>query len=255
MCRPVPSSSASGAIDTEERPLISVIIPTLNEGGVLGNTVQKLRQQAPPFEVVVVDGGSTDETRERGRKAGATVLRGPPGRGTQLNLGARAAKGEILLFLHADTHLPPNGLTHIRERIERHSATAGTFQLTFDEPTPLLEFYAWWTRWPWIRLCFGDRGLWVKRSAFDAVGGYPEWPLFEDLELASRLDADGNFHFLDAAVTTSARRFRRNGALLQQLRNLYLWLHYIAGTDPERLASLYPYPARSTPSDASERAS
>jgi rSAM/selenodomain-associated transferase 2 len=233
-----------------DRPLISVVIPTLNEQGVLARTLSAVREQDPPLEVIVVDGHSTDETRGRAREAGATVLRAPRGRATQLNRGAEAADGDALLFLHADTVLPPNGLTTIREALAPPSVTSGTFRLRFDAPTPLLRFYAWCTRWPWIRLCFGDRGLFVERSAFEAVGGYPDWPLFEDLELAARLHQHGGFRFLDAAVTTSARRFRRNGVFAQQLRNLYLWLHYVCGADPERVAHLYEYDAPSPEASA-----
>lgn len=158
-----------------------------------------------------------------------------------MNRGADATNGELLLFLHADTHLPPDGLARIRQTLKQPSAVAGTFRLQFNVSTPLLRFYSWCTRWPWIRLCFGDRGLFVSRSAFNAVGGYPDWPLFEDLELAARLNDYGDFHFLDEAVTTSARRFHRTGPLLQQLRNAYLWVHYVAGGDPNAVAHLYPY--------------
>ena len=228
--------------DVPDRPLVSIIIPTLNEASVIEATLSHLTEQSAPFECIVVDGGSTDGTRDRARSAGASVLHTTQGRGPQLNRGAEAASGSLLLFLHADTRLPSGGLTQIRHALGLPSVSAGTFRLQFDESTPLLRFYAWCTRWPWIRLCFGDRGLFVTRQAFDAVGGYPDWPLFEDLEMAARLDAYGRFRFLNTAVTTSARRFRRNGPLQQQLRNLYLWLHYIIGTDPERLAHLYQYP-------------
>lgn len=222
---------------------ISVIIPTLNEASVLGATLGRVEAQAGPFEVLVVDGHSTDSTLRRARAAGATVLEAPRGRARQMNRGAEAASGDVLLFLHADTRLPLNGLSLIREALSAPSATAGTFRLQFDRPSPLLRLYAWCTRWPWIRICFGDRGLFVERSAFETVGGYPEWPLFEDLELAVRLHEHGGFRFLNAAVTTSARRFERCGAVRQQARNLYLWLHYMAGTDPERVEALYQYPS------------
>jgi hypothetical protein len=157
------------------------------------------------------------------------------------------------LFLHADTVLPPKGITTIRRALAASSATAGTFRLQFDASSPLLRFYAWCTRWPWIRLCFGDRGLFVERSAFEAVGGYPNWPLFEDLELAARLHRHGDFRFLDAAVTTSARRFQRHGLLAQQLRNLYLWLHYVCGADPERVAHLYRYRDAPSPPETEDQ--
>ncbi len=231
-----------------ERPLISIVIPTLNEEAVLGGTLDALQEQAPPFEVLVVDGHSSDGTREQARTAGATVLQAQRGRAAQLNRGADAAQGDAYLFLHADTLLPKNGLATIRNTLAQPDATAGAFRLQFDDSTPLLRFYAWCTRWHWIRLCFGDRGLFVTRSAFENVGGYPDWPIFEDLELAARLHEHGSFRFVNTAVTTSARRFRRNGLLTQQLRNLYLWLHYVCGTDPERVAHLYRYEDADSPS-------
>ena len=225
-----------------DRPLVSIVIPTLNEEAIVGSTLDRCREQPPPFELIVADGGSTDDTRRIARTSGARVLNAPQGRGTQLNYGAEHADGDILLFLHADTLLPRNGLAHVRNAIAEPSTTSGTFRLQFDTATPLLRLYAWCTRWPWIRLCFGDRGLFVSRNAFDAVGGYPDWPIFEDLELAHRLNEYGGFRFLGIPVTTSARRFQRNGILWQQCRNLYLWLHYICGTDPEHLRHHYPYP-------------
>ena len=227
---------------------ISIIIPTLNEATTLGTTLDRIEAQSGPFEVLVVDGHSDDATVQQARDRGVKVLQTARGRAQQLNYGAEAAAGDVLLFLHADTLLPLNGLSLIRKTLSAPSATAGTFRLEFDRPSPLLRLYAWCTRWPWIRICFGDRGLFVEQSAFEAVGGYPEWPLFEDLELAARLYAHGGFRFLNAAVTTSARRFERCGPVRQQVRNLYLWLHYMAGTDPERIAALYRYPSTSSDS-------
>jgi rSAM/selenodomain-associated transferase 2 len=222
-----------------ETPLVSIIIPTLNEASVLPETLEALQRQPGPFEVIVVDGGSTDATKARARAAGTTVIDAPRGRGPQMNCGAEHARANLLLFLHADTQLPPNGLSLIRDALV--GADAGLFRLSFDRDSLLLRFYAWCTGWNWIRLCFGDRGLFTTRRAFEAVGGFPDWPLFEDLELAARLDEFGTFRFLDAAVTTSARRFQEHGLLRQQLQNLYLWCHYVAGTNPDRLAHLYRY--------------
>ncbi len=219
---------------------ISIIIPTLNEADTLGGTLQAVAQQAGPKEIIVVDGGSADATVEIARPH-ATVLESARGRARQMNAGAGAATGEALLFLHADTHPPAEALPIIRTTLADPQTEAGIFRLGFDRSAPLLQFYAWCTRWPWIRLAFGDRGLFARRTAFDAVGGFPDWPLFEDLELAHRLYRHGGFCFRPEAVTTSARRFTRNGPLRQQVRNLRLWLHYLRGTPPERLTHLYAY--------------
>lgn len=219
---------------------ISIIIPALNEAGVIERTLQAVHALSDPKEIIVVDGGSSDDT-PRHAAPYATVLDAPHGRATQMNRGAAAASGEVLWFLHADTLPPPDALGHIREAVRQPGVESGIFRLSFDRDTLPLRLYSWCTRWPWIRIAFGDRGLFTTRTAFEAVGGFPPWPLFEDLELADRLHRRGTFRFLPQAVTTSARRFQSYGMLRQQLRNLYLWTHYMMGTDPERVAHLYAY--------------
>ena len=221
---------------------VSVIIPALNEAAYIEATLASVEAQAGPREVIVVDGGSTDATPTLAARH-ATVHRSPPSRAGQMNHGAARASGEVLLFLHADTQLPPGTLDHIRACLRPADAEAGTFRLRFDRETPLLRFYSFCTRLPLPRLCFGDRGLFVRRRVFEALGGYPEVPLFEDLELVRYLHRRGGFRFLPQAVTTAARRFHDAGPLRQQLRNAYLWGHYLLGTDPRQLAHLYRYPA------------
>jgi rSAM/selenodomain-associated transferase 2 len=220
---------------------LSVVIPTLNEASVVGPTIQRVQAQPGPKEVIVADGQSDDATRAVARREGATVVHGPRGRGPQMNQGAERATGDALLFLHADTFLPADGLATIRRTLSEPAVEAGIFRLRFTRETPLLRLYALATRLPWIRLAFGDRGLFVTREAFEAVGEYPDWPMFEDLELADRLYRRGGFRFVDEAVFTSPRRFEAHGPLRQQLRNAYLWLHYCLGTNPDEVAHLYEY--------------
>ena len=219
---------------------VSVIIPALNEADWIEGTLRAVCTQSGPKEVIVVDGGSSDDTMARARPF-ACVIKAPRGRGVQMNHGAAVATGDALFFLHADTLPPPNGLSHLRTTLSRPDVESGIFRLRFDRSSLLLNLYSWCTRWPWIRIAFGDRGLFTTRDAYEAVGGFPEWPLFEDLELAARLHARGTFRFMPQAVTTSARRFERYGQLRQQLRNLHLWLHYLRGTSPERIAHRYEY--------------
>lgn len=219
---------------------VSVIIPALNEEACIERTLTRVHEQTGPLEVIVVDGGSKDATRDRARQQ-ATVLTASRGRARQMNRGAEAATGDALLFLHADTLLPHDGLDAVRQALADPAVDAGTFRLRFDRHSPLLRLYSFCTRLPWIRLCFGDRGLFVRRRAFTAAGGFPAIPLFEDLELAHRLQQRGRFCFLPQYVTTAARRFDRNGPLRQQLRNTYLWLHYLRGTNPHTLTHLYRY--------------
>lgn len=219
---------------------VSVIIPALNEADIIEATLRSVQAQPGPKEIIVVDGGSSDDTLNRAVPY-ATVATAVQGRAAQMNHGAAIASGEVLWFLHADTRPPARALPRIRDAVCQSGVESGIFRLSFDQDTPLLRLYSWCTRWPWIRLAFGDRGLFTTRAAFDAAGGFPAWPIFEDLELANRLHRRGTFRFLPQAVTTSARRFRSHGMLRQQLRNLYLWTHYVAGTDPERVAHLYSY--------------
>ncbi len=239
---PEPATQIPAFAGTGSQPeTISVIIPTLNEAACIERTLLSVQLQEEPAEIIVVDGGSTDGTPEYAALH-ATVLEARRGRASQMNAGAAHATGHVLLFLHADTYLPPDALTAVRRTLADPRAEAGTFRLAFDRQTPLLRLYELAARLPWVRLCFGDRGLFVRRAAFEAAGGYPRrWPIFEDLELAARLDARGGFRFLPQAVTTSARRFCRHGALRQQLRNLRLWLHYMAGTPPRHVAHRYRY--------------
>ena len=219
--------------------LISVIIPALNEVDGIARILRAVETQDGPHEIIVVDGGSTDATVDVAARW-ARVICSPRGRAVQMNRGAAAASGEILLFLHADTLLPAGALAHIRRSIAE-GAEAGAFRLEFDAPTPLLRLYSYCTRYPLPRLCFGDRALYVRRDVFSSVDGYPEIPLFEDLELVRALWRRGGFRFLSSCVTTSGRRFRSKGPLRQQLRNSYLWLHYVFGSDLRKLQHLYEY--------------
>jgi rSAM/selenodomain-associated transferase 2 len=225
---------------------LSVIIPALNEAGGIARVVRRVQEEATAApghtDVIVVDGGSADGTPEVA-EPWARVVQAPRGRARQMNRGAAVALGDAFLFLHADTMLPRGGLQAVRQALCRPGVDSGTFRLRFDSPSPLLRFYALCTHLPWRGLCFGDRGQFVTREAFDAVGGFPDWPVYEDLELARRLIGRGGFTFLRESVTTSARRFRKNGTLRQQIRNVYLWLHYVRGTPPHEVAHLYSYEA------------
>ena len=208
--------------------------------------------QAGPFEAVVCDGGSADGTLDRAARAAPTarLVASPRGRARQMNEGARHATGDVLLFLHADTRLPEGALRAVRSALEDASVAGGCFRTAFDlegEAEPEFGPFGravmalWqarlWMRWH--RFAFGDRALFVRRDVFRAVGGFPEQPIFEDLDLVRRVRERGRFVFLDLEVVTSARRFRRHGAVRQQLRNLGLWAGWNAGVSPRRLKRFY----------------
>ena len=221
-------------------PRLSVIIPALDEAVALPPTLVRLSRLAPGAEVVVVDGGSRDGTWQlRRRFTQARFVRSQRGRGPQMNTGAAVARGSTLLFLHADTH-PPVGMPGlIEEALSRPGVAAGSFCLQLEPASPLLRFYSLCSRinHPWFT--YGDQGLFLRRSTFEAIGGFAPIPLMEDVEIQRRLRARGRFLKLGVPAVTSARRFRANGAVRQQLLNACLVLAFRAGADPERLADWY----------------
>ncbi len=231
---------------------VSVVVPAWNEATTIGVALASLAGQARPWEVVVAVGDSDDGTDGAVSDAlpEATTVRGARGRARQMNAGAASATGDVLLFLHADTRLPAGALDAVRAALSDPAVAGGCFRTAFDlDPgrdgfTPLGRAFMrlWesrlWMRWH--RFAFGDRALFMRRTAFEAIGGYPDQPVFEDLDLVRSLRRRGRFVFLDAEVTTSARRFRRNGAVRQQLRNLALWAGWNAGVAPSRLKRFYP---------------
>ena len=157
-----------------------------------------------------------------------------------MNAGAGIATGDILLFLHADTRLSPNALTIVRNKLSSPSVESGIFSLQFDQSGFWPALYVLCSRVPWHHICFGDRGLFVKRTVFQAIEGYPDIPVFEDLHLVRRLHARGRFKYLRTPVTTAWRRFAHTGPIRQQLKNIRLWIHYMAGTPPNQMCHLYP---------------
>lgn len=219
---------------------LSIVIPALNEASRIETTLHAVRRQAGAHEVIVVDGGSVDETAALAAPL-ARVIQAPRGRARQMNAGAAVAGGDTLLFLHADSSLPEDGIAAVHAALENPGVEAGAFRLRFDRTSPLLNFYSLCTRLTSPLICFGDRALFVRRSVFDAMGGFPEIPVFEDLEFVRRLHRRGGFAFLPGYVTTAARRFDAHGHLRQQLLNSYLWTRYLLGTPPEQLADFYRY--------------
>ncbi|MGA7305025.1 MAG: TIGR04283 family arsenosugar biosynthesis glycosyltransferase, partial [Rhodothermales bacterium] len=189
---------------------------------------------------VVCDGGSTDETIDIAR-CRARIVSTSSGRAHQMNTGAHNATGEILVFLHADTALPDGGLESIREAFKSPRVAGGCFRLCFDEENVLLRFYSWGTSViKWSRLVFGDRTIFVRRSVFEQVGGFPDQPLFEDMEFFRAVRKTGPVAYLSPGVVTSSRRFSQHGYFRQQLRNLGLWLLYLLGVPAGRLQRFYP---------------
>lgn len=228
----------------------SVVIPALNEERCIGTCIQSASTTACDTEVIVADGGSTDATARIARDAGARVVSSFRGRGRQCNTGAAAATGEVLLFLHADTQLPPDWQAVLDRAFARPQVCIGTFRLHFEPATPLLNFYSTFTRFDSLFTRFGDQCIVVRRSLFEALGRFPEWPLFEDVHFLRLARRRTRIYSFPAAVTTSARRFLRHGPVRQQFHNTLLILRYLCGTPAHVLAHSYDRqtPVASTPS-------
>lgn len=221
---------------------LAVVIPTRRLEAPLLRRLPRLRAQLAPAEVVIVE--PDDAPRDRlTTPAGCRRITARRGRGTQCNTGARASSAPWLLFLHDDTELPAQAGDLLACAMADEALGLACFRLRFDSPHPLLAAYAWFSRFDSFWTTFGDQGYLIRRSLFEAVGGFPDWPLFEDVELPRRVRRLPGPHRrirkLPAAVTTSAARFDRRGALRQQASNLIAMLRFLGGTPPEQLAAAY----------------
>src|ERR1051325_381996 len=226
----------------QEHNSISVIIPTLDAGDVLGEALAAIAGARLVREVVVVDGGSRDDTVAIAETAGARVIAAERGRGQQLATGAAAASGEWLLFLHADCRLSLGWEDAVERFVAAPHAAAGAgdFGFALDDPSPaarrLERIVAWRCRA--LGLPYGDQGLLIARRLYDEVGGFSALPLMEDVDLVRRLGR-ARLAPLDASAISSARRYRSGGYIRRPLRNLFCLSLYFAGVPPQRIARLY----------------
>ncbi|MFN0111152.1 MAG: TIGR04283 family arsenosugar biosynthesis glycosyltransferase [Blastocatellia bacterium] len=218
---------------------ISIIIPTFNEATTVRDMVVSLASLRGEFEVIVADGGSQDETVALLRQHGLRVVETACGRGRQMNAGATLASADVLLFLHADTRLPVTALALIADLLQDERICGGNFNLIFDGNSRESRLLTW--IYPLLRLggmCYGDSAIFVRRSVFERLGGYRDYPIFEDCDLYRRMRRVGKFVRLQASAVTSSRRFEgrfiRTFALWATMQVLY-WL----GVDPNRLNRWY----------------
>jgi rSAM/selenodomain-associated transferase 2 len=217
---------------------LTVVIPAWNEEGLVARAVLSVRDEA---EVLVVDGGSEDGTCAVAAAAGGQVVRAERGRGRQLDAGARQARGEWLVFLHADTRLEPGWAAELRALARQGCAVGGAFRFAVDAPGRgyrLLE-RAVALRCRMLRLPYGDQALFARREAYARAGGFPPLPLMEDVAFVSRLRRAGPFALLRARAFTSPRRWERGGLVRTTARNAWLLAQYGMGRPPERLARRY----------------
>ena len=217
---------------------ISVIIPTLNASDSLLRTIKSVKFSAD--EVIVVDGGSTDESVQIAKEAGAKVIKTARGRGLQLSVGAREAKNDHLLFLHADTYLGPNWL-EIAKNLFLKGQKAGVFEFVLEDQSVLARLVEVFVSlrcrslgWAW-----GDQGLLINRDLYLAIGGYnPTMPLFEDVDIIRRIGKP-RLEILNEKAITSATRYLRGGYLRRSLKNLFCLISYFLGVSPARILRFY----------------
>ena len=235
--------------------LVSIIIPTLDEATTLGATLAALRALGGETEVIVVDGGSRDETLGVARRGSARVVESERGRGAQLHAGACAARGDALWFLHADTLPPVDAVERIAAALAQDArAVGGNFRLRFDGTDGAARFLTWlYPRLRRLGLAYGDSGFFVRRAVYEQCGGFRPFPIFEDLDLLRRLKRCGRFVHLDAELVTSARRFAGRSFALTFARWSVLQGLYWLGVHPRRLARGYA-PVRGSEHDEKGRA-
>lgn len=229
---------------------VSVIIPTLNEAAEVAACVASAKR-AGAMEIIVVDGGSDDDTWNLAAQNADSVLQSPPSRAVQQNRGAEAATGEYLLFLHADTRLANDCIKQIKALVnaQPERPILGGFQqhITAD---------AWQYRWlergnaariRWLGTAYGDQGIFVSRDWFRAIGGFPEWPIMEDVELMRRLARDRQANrkssrpvLLPGPIKVSPRRWQKKGLIRQTARNWLMLTAWYCGASPDLLARFYP---------------
>jgi rSAM/selenodomain-associated transferase 2 len=226
--------------DGEGAPALSIIIPTLNEARSIGETLDAVLEVAGGAEVIVVDGGSRDGTVEAVRARGVKLLTSERGRGLQMHTGACAARGEMLWFLHADTLPSPGCAARMAEALADPRVVAGNFHVHFDGGARAAHFLTWlYPRLRRLGLCYGDSGIFVRREAYERLGGFRAFPIFEDLDLVRRLRKAGRMAPLSAAVTTSSRRFEGRRFALTFARWSFLQALYWLGVHPRALGRMY----------------
>ena len=220
---------------------LSVVVPTLNEGSGIRETLAALRTGAPNAEIIVVDGGSSDQCVDVARKLADRVIATSRGRALQMNAGAALGSGDILAFVHADTRVPYSFENDIFAALADTGIVGGRFDVKLDDPSfayrligSLISLRSRITR-----TATGDQAIFVRRSVFEALGGFPDFDLCEDLDFSRRLKRAGRVACLHSRVTTSARRWRRDGLARTVLRMWAIRALYLLGVPPSRLKQIY----------------
>ena len=217
----------------------SIIIPTFNAEKYIEASIHSLRVLNTDCEIIVSDGGSTDRTLTFLASKKTHVVSSGRGRGVQLNEGARHAKGDILFFLHADSLITQEVFPAIERLFKDKNVQVAKCILSFDQKHWLLRCYAQLAKIDSIWTSFGDQGIIVRRAFFNEIGGFPNWPLLEDVNFFQKARSRTRIRTLPSKLITSAERFVRNGIVRQQLFNARIVLKYLLGTPPVELSSEY----------------
>lgn len=222
------------------KPALSIIMPVVNEAGQLAGKLQALQPLRPHCELLLVDGGSDDGSQAIAKPLVDKVFHSSRGRARQMNAGAAQATAEVFLFLHADTRLPNNAIELILKAIDA-GWVWGRFDVQFDSQHAIFKLIAFMMNWRsrLTGIATGDQALFITRGAFQAVGGFPEIALMEDIALSTALKKLGKPCCPKAKVTTSARRWQQHGVLKTILLMWRLRLRYFFGADPKQLAAIY----------------
>jgi len=236
--------------ETFNAPEISVIIPAINEAASMANCMASA--SAPGVQIILADGGSTDGTREIAEAYGAQVVQCPPGRALQMNAGTQLAKAPVYLFLHADTMLPNDFVSKIKNSLQDVVSVGGAFRLRLDSKQPgfrVIERGANW-RSRVLGLPYGDQALFIRAEIFQRIGGYPDQPIMEDVALVRAMRKFGYMNFPDSSVTSSARRWIAGGVIRTTMLHLLALILYFVGLPPSRIAKLLRRLGRREHSDA-----
>ncbi|HEY7556518.1 MAG TPA: TIGR04283 family arsenosugar biosynthesis glycosyltransferase [Candidatus Binatia bacterium] len=219
---------------------VSVVVPVLNEERTIARTLAALLPMKPD-ELFVVDGGSSDGTWETCRSLGVEILTAPRGRAAQMNYGAGQATGDVLLFLHADTRLPPTAFSDMRDALGDPRCVGGRFDVQLDSDHWMLRVIGAMIslRSRLSKVGTGDQGIFVRREVFQRMGGFPEIPLMEDIAFCRALKRLGAVACLKSKVITSARRWELNGVWRSIFRMWTLKSLYLLGVSPHRLKRFY----------------
>jgi rSAM/selenodomain-associated transferase 2 len=225
--------------------MISIVMPVLDEAAGIEAALAALAPfRSRGAEVIVVDGGSRDDTVARARALADRVVEAPRGRAVQMNAGATAARGDVLLFLHADTRLPENADALVRDGLASSGRAWGRFDVRFEDGALPLIAFMMNARSRLTGIATGDQAMFATRAAFDQADGFPAVALMEDVTLSARLNRLSRPLCLRARVTTSPRRWHKNGTLRTVLLMWRLRLAYFLGADPARLVRYYGYGER-----------